>query len=321
MLDVAKNYLLHLGRFALRVVRNFRKNNGILLASAVGYNTSLSMVPLFALVLILLSQFIDEDVLVDIFTKQVRFLLPGDPAGTRETLRSFLDQREVAGWIGFGAMLLFSSLAFRTLETAMRAIFSHHDRSEKRTYLVSALMPFAFTTSIGLGLIVVTALTAALSAAGSRGHLPAPATLLHVAAFFGLVTLFCAFYRLLPIGKISTRRAMIGGLVAATLWELIRLILQWYFATISLVGVVYGSLATVVVILLSMEIAAIVLLLGAQVIAELEFSAEAGLPWYEEPLAIGAKASPEPTPAPEEAETGGAATDEPTATPEGSPPA
>ena len=226
----------------------------------------------------------DHSMLVEIFTKQVRFLLPGDPEGTRRTLRSFLDQREVAGWIGFGAMLLFSSLAFRTLETAMRAIFRHHDRSEKRTFLVSALMPFAFTAAIGLGLVFVTAVTAAVDAAGSKGNLPAPATLLHAAALLGLVVLFSAFYRLLPVGKISTRRALVGGLVAATLWELIRLILQWYFTSISLVGVVYGSLATVVVLLLSMEIAAVVLLLGAQVIAELQLSAEAGLPWHVPPV-------------------------------------
>ena len=40
--------------------------------------------------------------------------------------------------------------------------------------------------------------------------------------------------------------------------------------SVSLVNVVYGSLATVVVVLLTLEAAAIILLLGAQVIAELE---------------------------------------------------
>jgi len=39
---------------------------------------------------------------------------------------------------------------------------------------------------------------------------------------------------------------------------------------VSLVNVVYGSLATVVIVLLTLETAAIILLLGAQVIAELE---------------------------------------------------
>ena len=55
MLHFSKDQFLRFGGFALRVARNFRKNNGILLASAVGYNTALSIVPLFALVLILIA--------------------------------------------------------------------------------------------------------------------------------------------------------------------------------------------------------------------------------------------------------------------------
>ena len=54
------------------------------------------------------------------------------------------------------------------------------------------------------------------------------------------------------------------------LWEVTRHILLWYFSTLSLVGVVYGSLATTIIGLLSLEIASIIMLLGAQVIAEYE---------------------------------------------------
>jgi hypothetical protein len=40
----------------------------------------------------------------------------------------------------------------------------------------------------------------------------------------------------------------------------------------------------VVIVLFCMEIAAIIILLGAQIIAELERSAEAGLKWWEDPV-------------------------------------
>ena len=46
--------------------------------------------------------------------------------------------------------------------------------------------------------------------------------------------------------------------------------LVWYFSTLSQVNVVYGSLTTAIVVLLSLEIAATLLLLGAQVISEFE---------------------------------------------------
>jgi uncharacterized BrkB/YihY/UPF0761 family membrane protein len=47
-------------------------------------------------------------------------------------------------------------------------------------------------------------------------------------------------------------------------------VLLWYFTTVSKVNVVYGSLTTAIVVLLSLEIAATLVLFGAQVIAEYE---------------------------------------------------
>jgi len=70
--------------------------------------------------------------------------------------------------------------------------------------------------------------------------------------------------------RIKLSHALIGGVTAAVLWEITRHILVWYYGTISQVRLVYGSLATAITVMLSVEIAAIVLLLGAQVIAEYE---------------------------------------------------
>jgi membrane protein len=72
------------------------------------------------------------------------------------------------------------------------------------------------------------------------------------------------------VGRISPSHALIGGVTAGLLWEIIRHALARYFDSLSQVSVVYGSLATVIIVLLSLEIAATLLLLGAQVIAEYE---------------------------------------------------
>jgi uncharacterized BrkB/YihY/UPF0761 family membrane protein len=74
----------------------------------------------------------------------------------------------------------------------------------------------------------------------------------------------------MPVGRLSLRHALIGGVTAGLLWELTRHLLGWYYGTMSQVRVVYGSLTTAILALLSVEIGAILLLLGAQVIAEYE---------------------------------------------------
>jgi uncharacterized BrkB/YihY/UPF0761 family membrane protein len=74
----------------------------------------------------------------------------------------------------------------------------------------------------------------------------------------------------MPVGRLSLRHALIGAVSAALLWEISRHLLVWYFATLSQVNVVYGSLTTAIAVLLSLDIAATLLLLGAQVISEYE---------------------------------------------------
>jgi uncharacterized BrkB/YihY/UPF0761 family membrane protein len=74
----------------------------------------------------------------------------------------------------------------------------------------------------------------------------------------------------MPVGRLSWRHALIGGASATVLWEISRHALVWYLATLSQVQTVYGSLTTAIVLLLSLEVGAIVLLFGAQVIAEYE---------------------------------------------------
>jgi uncharacterized BrkB/YihY/UPF0761 family membrane protein len=74
----------------------------------------------------------------------------------------------------------------------------------------------------------------------------------------------------MPVGRRSLRHALIGAVTAALLWEITRHVLVWYFASLSQVSAVYGSLTTAIVVLLGLEIGATALLLGAQVISEYE---------------------------------------------------
>ena len=80
------------------------------------------------------------------------------------------------------------------------------------------------------------------------------------------------------------RRAVVGGSGGGyTLWEATRLVMMYYFLNVSFVNAIYGSLATIIVLLISLEVGSIILLLGAQVIAELERSDRAGVPWHTSP--------------------------------------
>ncbi len=79
-----------------------------------------------------------------------------------------------------------------------------------------------------------------------------------------------SIYLVMPVRRPSWRHALVGAITATVLWEITRRVLVWYFGMLSQINVVYGSLTTSIVVLLSLEIAATLLLFGAQVIAEYE---------------------------------------------------
>jgi YihY family inner membrane protein len=265
--------------FALQVLKAFQANQGLLLAGAVAYYALLSIVPLLILMVIALSQVIEQTVLLATLNRALEFVAPGQGQALVVELQALLDHREVIGWVLFITMLFFSSLGFKVLENAISVIFLHRIQERKRHLLVSLLLPFGYIIFIGMVLFFGTFVIVDLVAIGGEhlvilGHSWSlhgfSYGLIYAAGVLGEIMLISSIYYFMPVGRLTAHHAMIGGTSAALLWELIRHALGWYFGTLSQVSVVYGSLTTAIIVLLSMEVAAALLLLGAQVIAEYE---------------------------------------------------
>jgi YihY family inner membrane protein len=268
------------GQFVLQVTKAFHKNQGLLLSGALAYYILLSVIPLFTLLLLALSHVMDEGALMVTLRRYIGVVIPGDSTAVLEQVSNVLQHREVAGWVVLVAMLFFSSLAFSVLESAMSIIFVHRVKTKHRPLWVSLLLPYAYILLLGLGFLLMTVVASLLQSMSddrvvllgrdwSLNRLSV--VLLYFAGFVGLVVVLTSIYLVMPPrGRIPPRHALIGGISVAVLWEATRHVLVWYFSTLSVVGVVYGSLAATIIGLLSLEIGSILLLLGAQVIAEYE---------------------------------------------------
>jgi YihY family inner membrane protein len=228
---------------------------------------------------IALSHFIDQGELLRTLGHYLEWLVPGQSGAIIEELASFLDHRDVMSWVLLATMLFFSSLAFTVLENAMSVIFHHRVAIRRRHFLVSAVIPYCYILSLGVGLLLVTLVAGSLQAMGreqveflgrdwSLGGVSG--MLLYLLGVTGEIFVLTSIYLVMPVRRPSLSHALIGAIAATILWELTRHALVWYFATLSHIGTVYGSLTTAIVVLLSLELAATLLLLGAQVIAEYE---------------------------------------------------
>ena len=250
-----------------------------MLAGAIAYYSLLSIVPLSILALIVLSHFIEQAQLFYTLSTYIEMMIPGSAAALTEQVRLFLEHDKSVGSFVFLAMLFFSSIAFTVLESAMSVIFFHRFRNQRRHFLLSAVIPYAYIFLIGVGILLVSFIAGALETHSGRPliifgwHLGLEGTsfvALYLIGLLGEVLLLTSFYLVMPMMHITFRHALMGGTIATVLWEITRRVLVWYYTVLSTVNVIYGAFATSVVALLSIEAIAVIILLGAQTIAELE---------------------------------------------------
>lgn len=290
------NHVVARGRqtlhFGLRVLRDFRRNQGLLLSGAIAYYTILSIVPMALLAVIIFTHVLDDQQLLQIMSAYLEMVIPGYAQLLAGQVESFIQHRTVVGVVGFAAMLFFSTMAFSMVENAISLIFHHRFKSPRRHLLISAIIPYCYLCVIALGIILVSTILGfveqyplpavtvfgwSLSLSGGAG------TIVYLGGLVGEFLILSSIYLIMPTARIPLRHALIGGLTATVLWEMTRRVLVWYYHSISMVSLIYGPIAVVIGALLCVEVAAIIILLGAQVIADLQDRADRAA---EEPPAI-----------------------------------
>ena len=264
--------------FIKQVFRSFQANQGLLLSGAVAYYTLLSIIPLLSLILIALSYIVEPEQLLQITSQYINLVLPGQASIFIEQITRFTTQKHI-GWLLLLVLLFFSSMTFTVLENTMSIIFFHRVNIQRRHFLISAIIPYCYIIVLGLGILIITTISGVLQVwEGETISIVfwswtldgITKTILYILGVIGLILMLTSIYMVMPVGKLSFKHALIGSISATFLWEITRHVLVWYFSKLSMVNMVYGSLTSAIVVLLFLEVGAMILLFGAQVIAEYE---------------------------------------------------
>jgi membrane protein len=142
-------------QFIKQVFNGFRANQGFLLSGAIAYYTLLSIIPMIALILVMLSQFQDPQKLLEVLREYLALVTPGQVDVVVNQVEVFLQNWKVIGILGFVLLLFFSSFAFTALENAMSVIFFHRFYIKRRRFLVSAIIPYIYILLLAIGLLLV----------------------------------------------------------------------------------------------------------------------------------------------------------------------
>jgi membrane protein len=165
----------------------------------------------------------------------------------------------------------------QSLITALNIVY---DEEEKRGFVWLTLLSLALTIGIILFMIVGLAAIAVMPAL--LGNLGLPEQIRQLASWLrwpilglGFVVGLAIFYRVAPSREGPRWRWVIWGALAATvLWLIGSVLFSWYVSNFGSYNETYGSIGTVVVLMMWFWVSALIVLLGAELNAEMEHQTE-----------------------------------------------
>ena len=177
----------------------------------------------------------------------------------QDTIGDTLERRGTIGVISLVVLLWSASSLFANLEMSLNRIWKVPRRLvwHRRLLGILAVMILA-------GLFIVTIFLSTLEALPALEEYAVFESLDLWITFFAATLFFWLIYRWLPNAKIPAAPSLIGGAFAGLIWVLAQAIFRWYLTSgLSDLGAVYGTLASLIGLILWAFVTGMILYVGA----------------------------------------------------------
>lgn len=264
-----RRFLMKVLRVTLLVIRCMVREKPMLRSAALTYTTTLSIVPLLAMVFGVLSYVnVTGKYREQILEKLATFMTSDAAAQIQGIIEQSVNNINGGGLAGVSLVLvLFGAM---TLITNIEQAFNHiwgieHLRPIKQRFM-------SYLTIMVTGPLALIILLTVLSVKNIEilRALPILGPLIEgsVAALIPLCvasTFFSLLYYVVPNVQVKVPAAFAGGLVSGLMFEGNQMILGLFLSKFKTFNTIYGSLASIPIFLFSVFVAWLIILLGAQI--------------------------------------------------------
>lgn len=259
-------YASRLGMFARLVVREFGRHQAAQNAASLTFATLLSLVPLMTVSLAVLYAFPVADQVQDSIQDWLfSNFVPASSEALQAHLQAFSDKASRMSGAGFAFLVVVALMLMGNIDRTFNVIWGTR---RPRRALVKFLVYWAVLTLgpllIGVSVVATSYLVtlpflsdAAASGVGRR--------LLGLMPVFTSTLAFSLMYAVIPNVRVRLRHALIGGLVAALLFEAAKRGFAAYITAFPTYEAIYGALAMVPIFLVWVYLSWMVTLIGAEV--------------------------------------------------------
>jgi len=255
-------------------VNEFLADNCPHLAAAISYYLLLSLFPLVLAAIAILGFLLRSPDVEARMIQAVTDFMPVSASFVRGIIADVADARGAVGVIATVGLIWAGMGVFNALRKSLNTAWG---TKQPRPFLLERLTEFAMMLGIG-GLIVLSlALTtafkiireASLPVFGEHfmhGDLLSQAAVIATSIFVAFLG-FLFLYKFVPNTKVYWRHAMVGALVAAVLFEIVKDAFVWFVGNFGTYNIVYGSVGVIVALLTWVYVSAVIFLFCAKLIS------------------------------------------------------
>jgi len=237
---------------AITLRERFREDRLGITASSLTFTTTISLVPLFTVALAIFSAFPMFDRLqVTLQRWLVQSLVPPDIAKqVLSYLNQFAGKAGQMGWAGALVLLVTALALILTIDRKLNDIW----RVRQSRPLTQRILVYWAVLTLGPLLLAGSLTVTSFVLGASRGvvsTMPGGVRLLLESVQLAIVTFgIAALYRYVPNTRVRWSHALIGAFFVAAGLELAKKLLAVYLAQVPTYSVVYGTFATVPILLI-----------------------------------------------------------------------
>jgi membrane protein len=255
-------------RALLKGRRDYSKD----MAASIAYFSLFSLFPLFLGLISIGSLFLDSDEIQARLDRLLSDEFPGSADFVRKNMEALIRLRGAVGVASIVGLLWSASQMFSAVSRGVNRALG---LARTQPFYLSPLRHFLLTLTVSLvlflsmavstGVELVAQLNLDLLGDGIDSILTVAGG--HMTSYLFVFVLLGSLYKFVPYERPSWREVLPGALFAAFLFELVKSVFMLYIDKVAHLEAVYGSVSSVIVLLLWLYFSARVLLLGAELIA------------------------------------------------------
>jgi len=255
----------------VRAVDKSNQDHAKDMAASIAYFSFFSLFPLLVGVVAGASLFLDREEIESRLDRMLAGEFPGSADFLRTNIEALIDLRGAAGVASVLGLLWSASKMFGALSRGINLAFGD---PKGHPFYLSKLRYFGMTIAVSLLLFVAVGASMAIDVVTTFGltAFGLDGTALaslggHLASFVFIFATVSLLYKLVPYQRHAWREILPGALTAALLFEIGKAIFVLYLDNARSLEAVYGSLSSVIVLLLWLYFSSRILLFGAEVCA------------------------------------------------------